>query len=99
MTVAEAYGHLREVVVASFLQEQKERAMINCPGRVVQTGQAKFGDRKYHVSRIIDGHWLVGMLEDGSEDIRFVLCSNNSRSVILIIGQKKYSFDTRIKFY
>ena len=80
MTVAEAYSRLREVVVASFLEEQEKRGMIGGPGQVVQIDEAKFGDRKYHVGRIIDGHWLLGMIEDGSEDIRFVICPNNCQS-------------------
>lgn len=41
--------------------------------------ESKFGKRKYNKGRRTEGHWVLGMIADGSEDLRLVLCPNNKR--------------------
>ena len=47
---------------------------------VVQIDEAEFGRRKYHRPEVIEGHWVLGMIQDGPEDSRLELCPGNSRS-------------------
>ncbi|XP_020715189.1 uncharacterized protein LOC110118226 [Ceratitis capitata] len=35
--------------------------------------------------RRVDGHWVLGMVEDGSEDIRLEVCPDNARSAEVLI--------------
>lgn len=48
--------------------------------------------------RRIEGHWILGMIEDGSEDIRLEVCPDNIRSadVLLPLIQKHIAEGTVI---
>ena len=34
---------------------------------------------EYHRGKVIEGHWVLGMIQEGSEDLRLELCSGNCR--------------------
>lgn len=78
--VADWFALFREVVTAAFCEDQEGRGKIGGPGTVVQIDEAKFGRRKYHKGRVIEGHWVLGMIQNGSEDLRLVVCPGNSRT-------------------
>jgi transposase-like protein len=63
-----------------FLKEQESRGKIGGIGITVQLDESKFGKRKYNKGRRTEGHWVLGMIADGSEDLRLVLCPNNKRT-------------------
>lgn len=42
--------------------------------------ESKIGKRKYHKGRRVEGAWLVGLIENGSEDFRLEICDNNERT-------------------
>ena len=48
--------------------------------------ETKIGKRKYHKGRHVEGAWLVGLIEDGSEDFRLELCPNNERTAEVLHG-------------
>lgn len=50
----------------------EDEGKIGGPGKVVQIDESKFGRRKYNRGRHIEGHWVIGMLEDGSDDLRLI---------------------------
>lgn len=79
-TIADWYSYCREVIVDHFLENQEIGAKIGGPGRVVQIDESKFGRRKFNKGRRVDGHWVLGMIEDGSEDLRLEVCTGNVRS-------------------
>ncbi|XP_053214404.1 uncharacterized protein LOC128397685 [Panonychus citri] len=79
-TTADWYRAIRESITMAFLQDQDDRGKIGGPGCVVQVDEAKFGRRKYHRGRTIEGHWVLGMIQDGSQDLRLVVCPGNSRT-------------------
>lgn len=33
----------------------------------------------------MDGHWVLGLIEDGSEDLRLEVCPDNIRSVNVLV--------------
>lgn len=56
---------------------------MNC---IVQIDETKIGKRKYHKGRHVEGAWLVGLIENGSEDFRLELCPNNERTAEVLHG-------------
>lgn len=78
-TIADWYSYCREVVIESFTSEQQLRGKIGGPGQIVQIDEAKFGRRKFHRGRYIEGNWILGMICNGSEDLRLEICPNNKR--------------------
>ena len=59
--------------------------MIGGPGVIVQLDESKFGKRKYNRGRGIEGHWVLGIIADGSEDFRLVTCPENLRDADTLI--------------
>lgn len=39
------------------------------PGTVVRIDEAMFGSRKYNRGRMLNQHWVVGLIQDDREDI------------------------------
>lgn len=63
---------------------------IGGPGKVVQVDESKFGKRKFNRGRWVQGFWIFGAIEDGSEDFRAIVCPENKRdwaSLSAIIDQ------------
>lgn len=46
---------------------------------MVQVDESKIGHRKYNRGRWLEGGWIFGCIEDGSEDFRVVVCPDNKR--------------------
>lgn len=78
-TIADRCKDLRRLIMEDFLERQEYRGKIGGPGKIVQIDKSKFGKRKYNRGRHTDGHWVLGMIENGSEDLRLALCPNNKR--------------------
>ena len=79
------YNFCREVVIDDFLISEENRGKIGGVGKIVQIDESKFGKRKYNRGRRIEGHWVLGMIEDGSEDFRLVVCPENVRDAATLI--------------
>lgn len=62
-----------------------ESEMIGGPGRIVEIDEAKFGRRKYHRGRFIEGQWLFGGIERGTKKLFYeqVPCRNEETLVAL----------------
>jgi len=85
-TIADWYQYCREAIVERFLANQDVRAKIGGPGKIVQIDEAKFGSRKYERGRIIEGHWVLGMIEkDSNEDLRLEICPDHRRTADVLI--------------
>jgi hypothetical protein len=89
------YSYCRELITLDYSQREESRGKIGGPTSVVQCDESKFGinsinaynyiqinlgKRKFNRGRRIEGHWVLGMIEDGSEDFRLVVCPENVRS-------------------
>ena len=59
---------------------QEEQGLIGGPGVIVQIDESKLGHRKYNRGRWLEGWWIFGAIQDGSEDFRVIVCPNNERS-------------------
>ncbi|XP_036319436.1 uncharacterized protein LOC118733910 [Rhagoletis pomonella] len=84
-TICDWYNYCREAVVLYEIDQQEVLGKIGGPGKIVQIDESKFGKRKYNKGRRVEGHWVLGMLEDGSEDIRLEVCPENIRSAEVLI--------------
>ncbi|KMQ91627.1 hypothetical protein RF55_8482 [Lasius niger] len=61
------------------------RGLIGGPGKIVQINEAKIEQRKYQRGRVVEGHWLLGMIEDENEDLRLEMCPDNQRTTQVLI--------------
>ena len=79
-TFCDWFRLFREAVTAASQEDQEGRRKIGGAGTVVQIEEAKFGRLKYHRGRVVEEHWVLGMIQDESEDMRLELCPGNSRT-------------------
>ncbi|KAI5646989.1 ISXO2-like transposase domain-containing protein [Phthorimaea operculella] len=84
-TIIDWYSYGREVVVIFQLDQQQKRGKIGGEGKIVQVDESKFGKRKYNRGRRLEGHWVLGLIEDGSEDLRLEVCPENIRSADVLV--------------
>ncbi|XP_047518399.1 uncharacterized protein LOC125058366 isoform X1 [Pieris napi] len=84
-TITDWYSYCREVIVIYYLETQQIKGKIGGPGKIVQIDESKFGRRKYNKGRRVEGHWVLGMIEDGSEDLRLEVCPDNVRSAEVLV--------------
>ena len=54
--------------------------LLGGPGRVVEVDEAKFGKRKFNTGRIVDGSWVCGGIERGTNLCFLAVCPDNIRN-------------------
>lgn len=84
-TVSDWFNYCRESVVIYQIEKNEFRGKIGGPGKIVQIDESKFGKRKYNRGRHVEGNWVLGMIEDGSEDLRLEVCPGNVRSAEVLV--------------
>ncbi|XP_067625182.1 uncharacterized protein [Eurosta solidaginis] len=84
-TICDWYNYCREVVVLYQISHQEAQGRIGGPGTVVQIDESKFGKRKYNKGRRVEGHWVLGMVQEGTNHIRMEVCPGNIRSAEVLI--------------
>lgn len=84
-TISDWFNYCRETVVVFVLENLENQEQIGGPGRVVQIDESKFGKRKYNRGRRVDGHWVLGMVDDVTNELRLEVCPNNERSAEVLI--------------
>ncbi|XP_054744533.1 uncharacterized protein LOC129248951 [Anastrepha obliqua] len=84
-TISDWYSYCREAVVIYQLDNQVVQGRIGGVGKIVQIDESKFGKRKYNKGKRVEGHWVLGMIEDGKEDLRLEVCPDNVRSAEVLI--------------
>lgn len=47
---------------------------IDCKGYVRFRCEARFGRRKYHCDWVVEGHWVLDIIADGSDNLHLELC-------------------------
>ncbi|XP_017470835.1 PREDICTED: uncharacterized protein LOC108362406 [Rhagoletis zephyria] len=84
-TITDWCSYRREAVVIYQIDKQEHVGKIGGPGKIVQIDESKFGKRKFNKGRIVEGHWVLGMIEDGSEYLRLEVCPENVRFAEVLI--------------
>lgn len=81
-TIMNWYSHCRETILQYMAKEVLEK--IGGPGRIVQIDESKFIKSQGN-SGLEEGKWVIGMIEDGSEDLRLEVCPDNERSAEVLV--------------
>jgi hypothetical protein len=61
------------------------RGKIRGQGSVVEVDEMKFGKRKYNVGRIVEGSWLVGIIDHDANELRVEICPSNIRDANIFL--------------
>jgi hypothetical protein len=67
----------RELDSLDLSNQYANMGKIARPGSVVEVVEMKFGKRKYNVGRVIEGSWLLGIIDHDINELRIEICSNN----------------------
>jgi len=76
-TVTDWYSYCREICMDT-LDCKYDEGEIGGEGHIVEIDECKIGRRKYNKGRMIDGHWILGMI-DREGGFRLEICPNNKR--------------------
>ena len=64
--------------MAALDSEYEKQGLIGGPGHVVEIDECKIGRRKCNRGRMIEGQWIIGMI-DLNGDFRIEICPDNKR--------------------
>jgi transposase-like protein len=81
-TAADWASFCREVC-GLFLRNKSEK--IGGPGKIVEIDESKFGKRKYHRGRPVDGQWVFGGIERGSKRSFFAVVEKRDADTLIPI--------------
>lgn len=60
-------------------EEFEAEQFIGGPGTIVEIDECKIGRRKYHRGRVVEGNWILGMIERGNPSAYCLeICPNRS---------------------
>jgi transposase-like protein len=85
-TLVDWYNFAREVCVAIITEKDSE--LIGGQGEIVEIDESKFGKRKYHRGRRVDGAWVFGGVERDSGRCFFEVVGDRSADTLIPIIQK-----------
>ncbi len=79
-TIASRYSLCREICIIALERRNESEGKIGGEGRVVEIDECKIGRRKFNKGRIIDGNWILGMIDlDGG--YRLEICQTAGRDM------------------
>ena len=84
-TIVDWYNFAREDCVAVL---EKDSEAIGDPGKVVEIDESKFGKRKYHKGRRVDGCWVFGGIERENKKLFLTTVPDRSSATLIPIIKK-----------
>lgn len=87
-TISFWYRYCRELVTDWYSAVQLEMDPLGGEGCTVQIDESMFGHRKYNRGRVNNEHWVLGMIEDGKEDVRMIVVDKRDAKILIPIIQK-----------
>ena len=88
-TVADWFSYCREVAMIALDSLYTREGRIGGPGHVVEIEETKMGKRIYNVGRMVEGSWILGMIEVGAGEAltsyRLEICPGNRRDAATLI--------------
>ena len=85
-TNADGYNYCQELMADRYSGLEYGRGMIEKRDSVVQIDEAKSGWKKYHRWRVVEGRWILAMVQDESDDLRLKLCPGNVEGAATLIS-------------
>lgn len=76
------YNFCREVCLQVIIQDNKK---VGGPGKTVEIDESKFGKRKYHRGKRVEGAWVFGGIERESRDSFFQVVQDRSAETLIPI--------------
>ncbi|KAL0829808.1 hypothetical protein ABMA28_003291 [Loxostege sticticalis] len=71
--IADWFNYCREAIIVYQLEHEESQKKIGGPGKIVQ------------IDENVEGHWVLGMIEDGSDDLRLEVCPDNQRNADVLV--------------
>ena len=104
-SISDWFTYLREVSIVALDTLYNKSGKIGGVGHIVEIDESKFGKRKYHRGKRVEGSWLLGMIAIGTTDcpapdgnFRLEICPENKRDAetLLTLIQKHVAPGTTI---
>ena len=86
-TVVDWYNYCREVCAEIISRHHTGR--IGGPGKIVEIDESKFGRRKYHRGRVVEGQWVFGGICRETKECFVVPVSSRDKATLLPIIQDR----------
>ena len=68
-TICDWFSYCREICMISMDSKYWQRGKIGGPGHVVEIDECKIGRRKYHRGHVIEGSWILGMIDVQTNEV------------------------------
>lgn len=94
-TISRWYSCFREAVTTNFLNRIHQGSKIGGQDIIVQVDEAMIGRRKYNRGRLVEGTWVVGMV-DSFGDIRLEVCERRDVENLTDIISRNVEFGSII---
>ena len=62
-TISDWFSYCREVCILSMEHKYVNRGKIGSLNHIVQVDELKIGRQKYHRGRVVEGNWILGMID------------------------------------
>ena len=85
-TVADWFSYCREVTGVYLDGLYETAGPIGGPGHVIQVDEMKLGRRKFNKGRLVEGNWLLGLIDEDTNEIRLEICPNNKRDADTLLA-------------
>ena len=79
-TIANWYDKFRMVINHEVSELYNDSGSIGGHGQTVQIDESKFGKRKYNRGYMVDGHWVFGVVDEKTKQLRLNLVPDNART-------------------
>lgn len=90
--IADRFSFCREICMIALDNDFVQEGQLGGVGEIVEIDECKIGRRKYERGRVVEGHWILGMIHRGHrERYRLEICPNNKRD------KDTYSYSTHTK--
>ncbi|XP_046142308.1 uncharacterized protein LOC123987938 isoform X2 [Osmia bicornis bicornis] len=100
-TIAAWYHYCREMITDQFIKIQAGQPKLGGISEsgspiVVQIDEAKFGKRKYNRGRVVEGHWVLGIVDTETNDCRMIVVANREAQTLISIIKEHVAMGSEI---
>lgn len=85
-TVVDWYSFCREVCLESLLRRYENEGRMGGDGKVVEVDECKIGRRRYERGGVVEGQWVVGLIERESREVRLEVRADSKRDAETLLG-------------
>ena len=86
-SVADWYNCCRQVCLMALDRDYGAATdRIGGAGRIVEVDEMKLGKRKFQRGRLVEGNWILGMIDRQSGELRLEICPENRRDKNTLTG-------------